>query len=120
MRNTLLRLAAAFMSPARLRSLAFLLIGFLTCRLIATELDPVELGRFDPGAELETLALSGHYAYLPVQGFVQVVDFAYPARLRRITQIPTGTPTGLTISVNYLLVANGSAGLKILDITDPS
>lgn len=68
----------------------------------------------------DDLAVAGQYAYLASGAGVVVLDLASPANLPRVGSLDTpGYARDVAISGTRAYVADGTAGMQILDMTDP-
>jgi hypothetical protein len=75
------------------------------------------------------LTASGSYAYATGPGILQVIDIQDPANPRRVgycrtregtnTVVSNGEYVGVALSDNRAYVADATAGLQIIDVTDP-
>jgi hypothetical protein len=70
------------------------------------------------------VAVSGHFLYLTESGGVDIYDLSNSPHPARVAQISDGYANGgtfraVTVSDNYLYVANGGDGLGIHDVSNP-
>jgi hypothetical protein len=74
------------------------------------------------GGPIQGLALQSGYAYLGVGFRIEVLDVRNPASIQEVGASTTFTDfvKGIAVSGSYAFVADGDAGLLILDISDPS
>ena len=88
--------------------------------------NPAFVSSYTPvtGAAVWNVWVSGHLAYLVVNGGLQVLDVSTPANLTPLGFVPltTGSGSRLTVSGDYaFLNANAvMGGLSVVDISDPS
>jgi len=82
---------------------------------------PVGIGGYNPGGDAWGVEVDGDWCYLTVANRFHVVGVANP-----VVPIPMDSYTastnvyGLAVSRPYAYVANGTAGLLILDVGDPT
>ncbi|MGD8569902.1 MAG: Calx-beta domain-containing protein [Gammaproteobacteria bacterium] len=63
------------------------------------------------------------YAYVAAGGVLSIVDISNPAKPTQVSYYesnPSGSVVGIAVSGNYAYLADSTAGLQILDISDPT
>lgn len=87
---------------------------------------PRPTGRCALGGPPYAVAVSGHYALLAIAAGVvqrtsiQVIDVSVPTDPQRIGGFDTSDVQGMAVSGAHLYVADGDAGLQVLDFSNPS
>jgi len=103
-------------------------LGILVCiaalllRPAEAQLSLINLGHVNEGGLAQSVAITGHYAFLANYGLGLVVyDVSDPAQPTSIAKTnDVGIATGITLSGNYAYLANGPDGLRIYDISSPT
>jgi hypothetical protein len=74
------------------------------------------------GGSVNTAAVQGDYAYVGMGARLVVLDVSNPHHLRAIgqTDVLPGTVQDLTVAGDYAYLAADEAGLRIIDIADPT
>jgi hypothetical protein len=84
---------------------------------------PVVLGHLQFGRDARGIAVQGSYAYVARTegGNLYMIDVSNPAAPSLVADvdIPGGDPDGIAISGDHAYLAAGSAGLVVLDISNP-
>lgn len=91
---------------------------------------PVYKGRFDHLYACDPVVVQGTYAYVTLRegtacgsnnvNEADVVDISNPAAPRQVSSLPLSNPYGLGIDGHQLIVADGKAGIRFIDATDPA
>ncbi len=70
----------------------------------------------------KAVAVSGNYAYIGNQDFMEILNISSPTSTPVLVgKISLGNPAnGIIVSGNYAFAATGNGGLQILDISNPS
>ena len=74
------------------------------------------------GGVTATVAVDGNYAYIGVQTRLVILDITSPVAPVVVgqTMITTDLVAGLAVSSGYAYVANGSRGLRVLNVNNPT
>ncbi len=90
---------------------------------ITNPLVPVLRGTFSTSGSCLGIAVSGQNAYLNCTNGLQVVNISNPASMIQVSSLNVGgTPWKIAVDAarHYVAMAEGSAGLKFVDITNPA
>lgn len=94
---------------------------------VASPGNPEYLNSIDHFRSCDPVVADASYAYVTLRGGtncftqsneLQIIDIRNPEELEVIARQAMYNPHGLAIHENFLLICDGSAGLKILDVTD--
>jgi hypothetical protein len=84
---------------------------------------PALVGRLPiaPGGSAARLALRGNLAYVAdFGGWLRILDVSNPAQLQELSALPlAGQPRAVDLSDRYAVVACGTAGIQVVDVSDP-
>ena len=95
----------------------------LTVFDISNPSNPVSIAQTNIGVPVRDIKVSGKYAYLQSSDGFRIYDISNPASPLYVGQNPTnyGASTArLTVSGNFVYLANGADGFRIWDVSDPS
>ncbi len=88
---------------------------------ITNPLNPLLVGNLNVGAEISHVTVDGQFAYITTLGnqlkVVNVVNPSVPSVVSQ-TSFPDPLPRSVFVQGNYAYVADNSAGLRILDISN--
>jgi len=84
---------------------------------------PIGISQTNAGVYVRNIKVSGKYAYLQSSEGFRIYDISNPASPLYVGQNPTnyGASTArLTVSGNFVYLANGTDGFRIWDVSNPS
>lgn len=96
---------------------------------ISKPAQPAKLSMYDHITSCDPVVASGNYAYVTLrsgvdcrvgQNLLDVIDISDRKNPKLITSRPMSNPHGLAIADTLLYVCEGNAGLKIINVKDPS
>lgn len=96
-------------------------LGFVQVVDIADPGSAAVVGWLNLAAAVDDVAVSGHHAYVTTESALHVVDITYPWRPLPVGELglPAGAG-GLAVRDGYAFVADGEAGLLVIDVADPA
>jgi hypothetical protein len=89
--------------------------------------DPIYINRIEHMRSCDPVVADLQYAYVTLRGGtncftdineLQIIDIQTPENLQVVSRKTLFNPHGLAVYENHLMVCDGSAGIKILDVTD--
>ena len=89
--------------------------------------DPIYINRIEHMRSCDPVVADLQYAYVTLRGGtncftdineLQIIDIQTPENLQVVSRKALFNPHGLAVYENHLMVCDGSAGIKILDVTD--
>jgi len=88
--------------------------------------NPQLIGSYDPagsiyGLSAESVAVSGHFAYLAARNYLFVIDISDPAHPVALGTCAAGVqPEDVAVSDHYVYVADRFDGLHVIDVSNPT
>lgn len=86
--------------------------------------NPAQVGAFTPPHTITSLAISGDYAYAGTSfnSVLYTVDLSDPTQPAQLSaeHLPNSWVYGVSVDSGYLLVSNGSSGVRVYDLHDPA
>ena len=87
---------------------------------LVDSLDYMKPGTSDWQNDYQNVIVSGNYAYVTAYKFFYIFDVSDPSNITHHGTYTCGNCYNFDLDGNYIYIANGASGLRILDVSDPS